>query len=199
MYGLELTTAPTAEPLSLNEAKLHCRVEPEVTDEDDLIRSHVITARDYCESYTGRALVTQTWKLTLDELPPDEIGMPKAPLQSVSSFAYVATDGTSTTLSSSLYQVDAKSEPGRIRPAYGQIWPSTRAQMAAITITFVCGYGAASAVPDGIKQAMKLLIGHWYANREAVGQNPGGPLEMAVKALLDRFWVGVYAHDFACR
>jgi hypothetical protein len=76
------------------------------------------------------------------------------------------------TWSSSLYTVDAPAgefaEPGRIYPAYGQVYPVTRAQPAAVTIRFVCGYGAAaSAVPGPIRSAMKLLIGLWDAQRAA--------------------------------
>jgi uncharacterized phiE125 gp8 family phage protein len=108
-------------------------------------------------------------------------------LQSVTSIIYVATDGTSTTLATTEYQVDATTEPGRVAPAYGKIWPVTRAQMSAVTVVFVAGYGAASAVPDLIKTAMRLLVGCWYEQRE-----PSKVEWDAIHRLLDMFWDGTY-------
>jgi uncharacterized phiE125 gp8 family phage protein len=102
---------------------------------------------------------------------------------------YTDVSGNSTTFSSSDYVVDTYSMPGFIEPAYTKVWPVTRSVSNAVTITYVCGYGAASAVPDAVKSAMKLLIGHWYENREAIGQ-ASAALEMSVDALLTSVWHG---------
>ena len=69
-----------------------------------------------------------------------------------------------------VYFVDTKSEPGRIVLNSGNSWPSTTLRPAnGVCITFIAGYGdAATDVPKKIKQAMLLLIGHYYENREAV-------------------------------
>jgi uncharacterized phiE125 gp8 family phage protein len=115
--------------------------------------------------------------------PVSEILVPRPPLISVSSITYVDGNGTTQTLSAAAYKVDTDSEPGRITPAYGYCWPTTRAEINAIAITYVAGYATRAAVPASIKQAMLLLIGHWYENREAVGQ-VGGTVAMAVESLL---------------
>lgn len=164
-YGLSLVSAPAAEPLTATEVKAHCRVE--ITDDDTLIESQITAARQLVEKFLRRRLVTQTWDLFLDRFP-SEIRVPYPPLVSVSSISYVDTSGSTQTLSSTLYTVDAYREPGRIRPAYGQTWPATRCHVNDVTVRYVAGFGAASAVPKAIKQAMLLILEHWYENRGQV-------------------------------
>jgi uncharacterized phiE125 gp8 family phage protein len=188
------TVAPAEEPVTTAEAKAHCRVDHD--DEDTLIASLIVAARQWCESWTGRQFVTATWRLSLDGFPGCAIRLPKPPLQSVSSVAYDAADGTATTLGSSAYRTDADSEPGRLTPAYGLTWPTARCQTNAVRVTYVAGYGAASAVPKAVKQAILLLVGHWYANREAVGSGGvASEIAMTAQALLTPFWTGQHGWE----
>jgi uncharacterized phiE125 gp8 family phage protein len=60
-------TAPVDEPLDLAEVKRHLRVE--IDDDDDYIQALIAAAREYCEEYTHRAFLTQTWQLLLDHFP----------------------------------------------------------------------------------------------------------------------------------
>lgn len=180
-----LSSAPATEPVTTAELKSHLRVDS--TDEDTLIASLGTAARQYVEEQTRRALVTQTWVLKLDEFPESdgEILLPRPPLVSVSSVTYVDTAGSTQTLSSSVYSVDTTDTPGRITLAYDQTWPTVRDQRNAITVTYVAGYGAASAVPDALKAAIKLLVGHWFTNREGVVTGTiATEIPMAVDALL---------------
>lgn len=192
MLALTINTAPTAEPVTRDEVKLHSRISH--TDEDSWIDSRIKSARLYVEAYTKRQLVTATWELRLDGFPPSDvtpIRVPLPPLSSVSSIAYLDTNGDSQTWSSSEYQTDAKSEPGRIMPAEGYSYPSTQADtFNTVTVTFVAGYGAASAVPDRFKTAILMLVDHWYEHRAAVSDRPSQNVEMAVQSLLmqDRVW-----------
>lgn len=204
--ALTLVTAPAAKPLTLAEAKAHLRVDG--SDDDDLITALIAAATAHIDGRDGwlnRALVSQTWDLTLDAFPGANrfnpygaIQVPLPPLISVTSITYVDTAGATQTLSSSLYTVDVKSTPGRIVPAYGKTWPSTRDQVNAVTVRFVAGYadsGASPAdpadnVPQAIKQAMLLMIGHWYANREAVNVgNVVNEMPISAAALLNPFRV----------
>lgn len=139
------------------------------TNDPQLLRL-ITAARRHAETFTRRRFITQTWDWVMDGFPcARTIEMPCAPLQSVTSITYTDTAGDAQTLSALLYQVDTKSDPGRIAPAYGEVWPSTLGDtLAAVTIRFVCGYGLAAAVPQEIKQAMLLMIGHWYEHREDV-------------------------------
>ena len=199
MY-LTLITPAASEVISMEEAFTHLRIDG-VADSPphvdyDLVESLVKTARQHLEGrdgWLGRAFVTQQWKLTLDSFPGCHsrngviIHVPLPPLQSVDSITYIDTSGTTQTLDAADYQVDKTSVPARIAPAYGKTWPSTLNQLATVNITFTAGYGNASAVPEPIKQAMLLLIGHFYEHREAVSPTAMAELPMAVMALCAPF------------
>jgi len=164
------------------------------TTADPELTSWLTAARQYCETFTHRALITQTWDLKLDGFPCGEaIWLPKPPLISITTatgliVTYTATAGTLTTWAEANYTVDAPAgptaAPGRIVPAYGVVYPSTRDVPNAVNVRFVAGYGAASAVPAGIKAAIKLLIGAWWNQREAVGAANLAETPMGVGALL---------------
>lgn len=164
--SIKRTTDAAAEPISTAEAKTHLRVTS--SDDDTYIGTLIKVARKNVEQYLSRALITQTWTWKLDAFP-SEFEVPYAPLQSVTSIQYLDTGGSSQTLDSSVYTVDANSEPGRIVEAYSQSWPATRDVIDAVTVTYVAGYGdAGSDVPEPIRQAILILVSQWYENREPV-------------------------------
>lgn len=164
-WALSLITGPAEEPITLTEAKSYSRVE--VSDDDALIASLMIAARQQCETITRRALITQTWELILDEFPGNgRIEIPLPPLQSVTSITYLDSAGASQVLSTDVYKVDTASLPGKITLKSGQSWPSTYDESAAVMIRFVAGYGAAADVPDGIKSWLKLRVTTMYEHRE---------------------------------
>lgn len=171
--ALSLVSGPVAEPLSLAEAKLHLR---ETRDGQNAIITALITAaRQQCESITRRALISQTWDLYLPAFPAagQAIEVPLSPLASVESITYVDADGVTQTWDAADYTVDAVTEPGLIVPAYSKSYPSVRVIPNAVKVRFIAGYGAAADVPEGIKQAMRMLIGHMYVNRESVKVGQG--------------------------
>ena len=186
--ALILVTGPTAEPVTLAEAKLHLRVD--IDDDNDLIEALVAAAREYVERLCRPqvALISQTWKLVLDATPGDTITLRPYPLQSVSSIKTISDAGVEATYSSSGYQVDTSSEPGRVRLKSGYSWPSTTLQaLNGFQVTFVAGFGDdPSDVPQQIRQAVLLLIGHWYENREVQIVTGAVPASLAftVMALL---------------
>lgn len=170
---LTLVTAPTAEPISVTEAKSHLRVD--ISADDTLIGTYITAARQYAEQHLWRALVTQTWDLVLDYWPMgSRIEIPWPPLQSVTSVTYTDDNGDTSTYSSANYIVDTYGEPGGIVLKSTASWPSaTLQEVNAVKVRFVAGYGAASAVPEPIKSAIKLLVGTLYENREDVQNAPG--------------------------
>jgi len=166
--ALRLSVGPTVEPVTLAEMKAFLRVDSH--DDDDLIEDALIpAARRYAEEVlTWRTFINTTWILTLDSFPP-VIEVPRPPLSSVTSIAYTDTSGDAQTFAAASYQVDTSSEPGRIQPAYGEVWPSVRSELNAVRVTFVAGYGAAASnVPEGIKMGIRQLVAHWYEAREPV-------------------------------
>jgi uncharacterized phiE125 gp8 family phage protein len=187
-YRLALVTAPTEEPVSRTEAKLHCKVD--ITTDDTLIDGLIVAARQLVEAHVRRALVTQTWDLYLDYFPSEDrhdygsIVVPNPPLVSVTSVKYYDDAGTLQTLSASGYRVLAGT-PGRIAPAHLNDWPDAREHPDAVVARYVAGYGAASAVPQSLRQAILLLAGHWYENREAVAEGQRTALPLAVESLVN--------------
>jgi uncharacterized phiE125 gp8 family phage protein len=158
MLRLERTSGPTSEPITTAEAKSHLRVDS--TDHDTRIDALIRAAREYVEQVTRRALMTQTWKLYLDDFPLSErIDLPRPPIQSVTLIEYVDTDGATQTLDASQYRVDSKTEPGRITEAEGVTWPATDQVTNAVTITYDAGYGGTAAdVPQAIQEAIQLQV-----------------------------------------
>lgn len=162
-------TAPATEPVSLGEAKAHLRVD--ISDDDALINNLIAAARRHIElTLCNRAFITQDWDYFLKEFPEgDTIEIPLPPLQSVTSLKYKDKDGVETILPTTEYIVDANATPGRVILAYGKSWPSfTPYPSNPVAIRFKAGYGAATAVPEEIKQAIKILVGHLYEYRELV-------------------------------
>ena len=165
MPSIFRTVEPATEPVSVSEAKAHLRV----TDaaEDTLIGTKITEARQMAENELRRSLDTQSWQLTLDEFP-DVIELPYPPIIGVSSVQYIdAATGILTTLSAASYKLDARSAPARLVPAWDYDWPTPRAEVNAVTVTYTAGYGNAAAVPEAIKGWIKLMVGHLYEHREA--------------------------------
>jgi len=175
-----IATAPTAEPVTLADAKAHLRIVAGDTSEDAAIITPLITAaREYCENITGRALAPQTIEAYPERLD-DIIVLPRPPVVSVTSVKYTDADGTETTMDAGNYIVDKVG--GRI--AFRTKPTFTPAVVNPVKIT----YEAGTTPPKTIRQAMLLLIGHWYENREAVivGAVASVKVELAVRSLLNQ-------------
>lgn len=168
-FALQLVTPPAAEPVTAEELRVHLRIDEtgEAAEIADL-KEKIAAARLDFEKATRRQLVTATWKLIVDRFPTgrDELFLPLPPLQSVTSVRYVDPSGAWATMDSDDYIVSAYRTPATIRPAYGLSWPAFRCQPDAVEVTFVCGYGLAAAVPANVKNAVKLLAGTLYTQRE---------------------------------
>lgn len=163
-YGLTITTPPVEEPVTLVEAKAHLRVDIEA--DDVFITNLIEAARIKYELETNLVLVNTTYTLFLDRFPLI-IRPPKSPLFSVATIKNIDNDGNLQTVPAADYKVDNRTIPGRIEEAFDKTWPTTRDEVNAVEVEFVAGFGAAAAdVPLDIKQALLLLVGHWYENRE---------------------------------
>lgn len=179
---VQVITAPDDEPIGLEQAKLHLRVDG--TDEDALIGPLIKAARQHVESVTGLLLMPQAIVVTL-ECWEAEIMLPRAPIVAVDSIAYTATDGATATLAAGAYVVRTRLGRTRVRAAAGTRWPPLGSD-PVVEIRCAAGFADAEAVPEPVRQAMLLLIGHWYRNREAlvVGKVPS-ELQFAVDRLLE--------------
>lgn len=184
MMKYAVATAPTTEPISLADTKMHLRTVTGDTSEDNAIITPLIqAAREYCENITGRALASQTVKAYPDDWGPWRL--PRPPLIAVTSIKYYDEDGTEYTLAAMDYQVDAVDGKIHIidKPNV------TLRGLNPIVVEYTCGYTTGNALPAVFRQAMLLLIGHWYTNREAVqtGAVTAVEIEITTRALLRQY------------
>jgi uncharacterized phiE125 gp8 family phage protein len=165
--NLKTITGPSTEPVTLAEAKLHLRVDH--ADEDTLITQHIKAARISLEQECRRAFITQTLELRLNAFPARSFVLPRPPLQAVTAIKYVDKDGVETTVSSTTYGVDTNAEPGIVYLKSDYYWPSvTLLPVGGFRVTYTAGWAAAANVPDTIKNAILLMVGTFYENREEV-------------------------------
>lgn len=192
---------PVVEPVTLTEAKNHLKVDDEGSPahpDDDLIENLITASREWCEAYTGRSFIEQTWRVTLDEFPK-EIVLPRPPLMDVESIQYIDLSGNTQTVSTSVYRVDL--DGSRITLEDTQSWPDTLNVSNAVTIRFRSGYDSgsspqdASKVPSSIKAAILLMLGSLYEHRQEVltGLNVSQITgNMSVRSLLSPHMVDKY-------
>jgi uncharacterized phiE125 gp8 family phage protein len=212
--GLKVLTQPAVEPVTLDEAKLHCRVDS--TSEDSLISSLIQAAREYVERYTRRALVYTTYRYTLDCFPgastwsafssSEPLELPRQPVAEIAaagnySYAmprvrYYDADSVQQTLTyaGEDFELDLGSNPPSLRLLPLTYWPIAEYYRAnAVEIDFVAGYGpTGDAVPSALKTALLMLVAHWYENRAAVAPGFGSEVPLAVESLLKMYQVGDY-------
>lgn len=165
---LILMSGPAVEPVSLSEAKAHCRVDSDA--EDTLMSSLILAARLYIEQMLDIALISQDWSLYLDQWPDGaHVELPLAPLMSLQSIRTYNAADEAITVDPADYNIDTASRRPRIAFNTGVSRPVPGRPVNGIEIVFTAGYGAAADdVPMPIRQALKMLVAHWYEAREPV-------------------------------
>lgn len=191
--SLTRQTQPAVEPVTLAEAKAHCRVD--ATDDDAYIQNLVAMAREYVEDYIDRTLVQTQWVMRFDRFPPSGIQaveLPRPPMvtsgtATAVSVTFTAEAGATGSWSSAEFRVDRHATPGTVQPVYGGTYPAHRHDDNAVSVTWWAGYGAdGSAVPQRIKNAILLIVGEWYDKRSTA------VIPEAAKQLLDSVKWGSY-------
>jgi uncharacterized phiE125 gp8 family phage protein len=197
-YNLTLVTEPDVEPLTVAQVVEYLKIATPTaeSEEESLLESFIVAAREIGEGRQHRAYITQTWRMTLpDGFPCGAIQIPKGNLQSVDEIKYTDSDGDETTLTEGTdYIVTTDGILGKIAPPYAGTWPTaTLWPLNPVSITFTCGYGDdATSIPHLTMVAMKMLISHWHENRMvSVIGTTADELPFSVKALLNlnTIWV----------
>ena len=195
MAGIKVTTAPTAEPLSLQEVKEYLRVD-DATDER-VVQPLIMAARQFAEEHMNRALMQQTFTLMLDAVidqdqplyegmrtAPDlnyyknYIVLPKSPVQSVTSVKTFDDSDNATTMAATKYYVDTQREPARIVLRTGETFPTALRVANAIEVIYVAGYTSAFAIPEPIRLGMLQHIAYMYEHRGDMYEAQGAPTLM---------------------
>lgn len=189
---VERTIAPLVTPVSLAEAKAHLRVTHD--GEDALITSLIeaVTSHFDGQGELGRALVSQTWAQWVGQ-SPGWVRLRIGPVQTLSSIEYYDSDNALQTATLSEFESWRDGDFHIVKPKSGYVWPSAYTRPDAIKISYVSGYGdAGSDVPQSIRHAILLMIGHFYEHREAASEMKMNVLPLAVEALITNHRVGWY-------
>lgn len=174
MANPELVSTPSP---AITPAEVREQFKVTESAEDGLLALYIQGAEDYLEKWLRMTLAQKTWKYYLDEFPTKSavIELPKPPLADVSvSINYYDTDGVSQTLVKDTdFQVDAISEPGRVKPMPGLSWPATELdRFHAVDIQYMAGWLTAN-IPEQYKQLLRWITATWFRNRE-----PNAPVDL---------------------
>ena len=190
-YRAVLTSGPSAEPVTLAQAKEQTQY-THTNAQDDLLTRFITAARALVESKTNLCLITKTYELHLSHFP-GVIYLPHPPLQQVDSITYIDADDVEQTVEPSVYQSGKYTRPGRIITASQQSWPTDvkPGTLEAVKVTYKAGFGNTAAdVPEELKHAILLIVAEWFEHRK--GLTTGtivSELPHAVAALVEAYRV----------
>lgn len=176
-----LVTPPATTPVTVGDVKAQARID--FDEEDDLVTSHLAAATSYLDGHAGilgRCLVTQTWAQSFDEFPSGDVIRLPFPDVSAVEITYRDEDDAAQTLGASSYSLNADAMGAFVMLADGASWPDTYTRPDAVTVTMTAGYGAASSVPQSIRQAVMVLAAAMYDRRE--GETIASPMFEAMIA-----------------
>lgn len=183
--GHELVTAPAIEPVSLVELKSQLELDADDTSKDTALALYITAAREMIEEYTGLALITQTWRMTLDNWPAyhvewwdgvrqlpitelrrsgrqSDVFLPRYPAQEVDS---ITADGSSVTVTD-VFVVDTAQRPARLVLKHGATWPTVLDSANGVVITYTAGYGDnAGDVPAALRLAIMQTAAYMFEHR----------------------------------
>lgn len=188
--NLRIVQPPSAEPVSLAEVRLHCKIDAELSSplpahpEDDLLRTLITAAREHVERFTARALTDATYEYRCSGPAVGCIALPLGPIDAVASVVYLDEDEAEQTLDEAVWYFDDDPWSPRIALRKDQVWPAIYGRRDAVRVTFTGGVASPNPVPPALLVAIKLLVGHWYANRESASPTALTEIPNGVQALM---------------
>lgn len=186
---LTRTVPPVAQAVSLDDAKAQLRLSH--TDDDAHLTALIEAATSFVEEVTGRALITQTWRVETGDLRArDVLEVMPAPVQSISAINFTDRDGQPQAATVADFDLYADEDRTFIRPAEGRAWPETAERPNATRVDYVVGYGdEASDVPRGLRIAIAMLVDFWFTRSSSLD---GGAEEVppSVRTLVGQYRLG---------
>jgi uncharacterized phiE125 gp8 family phage protein len=175
---------------TLSEVKLHLRVDGD--QEDSLILSLIASAVEHFEQSTRRVLARRTIVQKQNGLlPRHTIMLEKGPVTSVTSLTIRKDDSTFVTIPPTDYIVNCgqtETIPLLAIRTNAQI-PQADNYPGSVVVTYVA---ETIDIPQSINAAIKLLVAHWYENRQAVGPTGGGEVPLAYSSIATKYLWGAY-------
>lgn len=179
------TSEPAKTPIAVDELSRYLRLLNTDGDTQQELSDMIKAATSYIERQNSLALITQTWACTLDNFAAREIVLPVYPVLAISSIQYYDSANASQTFSSASYRLGRRNDDmGLVQLNTDASWPSVYDRTGAVTITFTAGYGALpTLIPGHIRQAVKILAGHFYQNPVLAGDTQTYQVPMSFDAL----------------
>lgn len=179
-WQLQRIAGPEVEPLSLEQARMQLKLDPDLTDENDLITDHIKGAREQCEDFCQRTFCESTWRYSLDAFPfesyygnQEAIVLPMGPVIEIVSFGYVDQQGLPQALDPLMYRLATSGPREMVFPApWNTSWPFARC--GSVAIEYRAGYPGAGSppgaenVPARVRQTMRSIITRWFEKRDQV-------------------------------
>jgi uncharacterized phiE125 gp8 family phage protein len=183
-----LLSGPAVEPITLAEAKAYLRVEH--SDDDLVIAAFIAAARIHVETQTRRALITQTWRIVRDAWPCDgKLSVSPSPLQQILAARVYETDGSTLPIDTQAFVADKASAPAIVAFAAWSL-PVPGRGVGGIEIDVRVGYGDAGVnVPEPLRQALRVLVAHWYERRGVTAPGAAAMLPLTMSALIAPYQV----------
>jgi uncharacterized phiE125 gp8 family phage protein len=182
-----LIDPPAAEPATLAQAKAHLKLD--AGDEDEIVSRLIVAARAHVERLTGLKLMEQRWAVWLDRWPEGcAIRLPLAPVGAVDEVNVYGEDDVAAAVAAEAYFLDAADRPPRLVRRTGWTWPSPGRRANGIEIQVTAGFGPdADDVPAELRQAILMLVAHWYEQRTGIEDAPFQAVPRGIGALLAPF------------
>lgn len=164
---------------------------------DPLLLAYLDAAVEYAEDFTGLSIAQRVYEMALDQLPCGSpwhsagIYLLRPPLVGVDSFIFA--EGSDGELDEGdHYLVDDYRSPALLRPIGA--WPMMIRSTNAVKIRYRAGYlnginddsdfTGAQAMPQALRQAMLLLVAHFFDNRSDTVEKALSSIPTGVTALL---------------
>ena len=166
MRSYQIDTYPSTQVVTTAECKTHLRIDH--SEDDTYIASLERAAVATAEGITNRFFI-ETTLIQYGDTWDDISCLFRSPGSGMTNIKYMV-GGSLTLLSSSVYLFDKSVEPPELSLQEGQSWPTDNDdEKQTIKVTYKVGYGTTAAtVPEGIKQAILIMVGDWYENRQSV-------------------------------
>ncbi len=166
---VDIFTEPKTEPVKQEDVKRFMSIDVDFTDDDEVIRGMITTARQMAERFLNRSLIEQVREGYWDQIT-DRIWLPYAPIISVDTVTrFRLNDSTILTENSDYFVQGIKDRWLRFATPFNLPAghsPNDRFSEFELRIKYTAGYGKKSTdVPFSIREAILMIVATSYSNR----------------------------------
>lgn len=187
----KLKTAPTFDPISLDQLKRNLHIDLDNHDQDEYLQEIINSVIENVQSNIGRQIARATYTAYLDDFPAEDLKITLGPVAAISSVKYYNSSNVLTTMNSSKYLLDNVDYTGRLR--FIETYTVYGDRLNGVEIEFTNGWADTASVPKDLRDALILLASDRYLNPENAMLNFGASIKQsAAEGLLRNYRVQRY-------